>query len=339
MEKIFVPLLITKFMLENKILKRSFKFKNYKGQSLLEILVALSLGTVFLGTSLSLLGIIFRSQNNINFNFYSQTLFKEAAEIIIYSSKNHWNSLYNLQRNNNYKIAFSQNIWSFESGQEESSYKNIPYRLYFKIFNVLRDQNGNISSSGDIDSSTLKVTIFLDYGQNYEKSNSISFYITRSYLHQIFTQTDWSGGGGVSGPVLDPSNNFDTSENIDYSTTAGEIKLATTTSSGYLISSILDTGVSNGVNFHSLIWQGNLCSGCQVRIQLASSNSSSGPWNYYGPTSSSDYYTPSPNSIVSLPYSGSASHQNRQYLRYKIELIPNSNQSPIVQSISISYGK
>ena len=324
-------------MLINSFLKRESKF--YKGQSLLEVLVSLSLGIIFLGSSLSLLGIILKSQNNIDFNFYSQTLFKEAAEIIIYSSKNHWNSLYNLERDTNYKISFSQNIWSFEKGQEESSYKNIPYRLYFKIFNVLRDQNGNISSSGDIDPSTLKVTIFLDYGQNYEKSNSISFYITRSYLHQIFTQTDWSGGGGVSGPVLDPSNTFDTSENIDYSTTAGEIKLATTTSSGYLISSILDTGVSNGVNFHSLIWQGNLCSGCQVRIQLASSNSSSGPWNYYGPTSSSDYYTPSPNSIVSLPYSGSASHQNRQYLRYKIELIPNSNQSPIVQSISISYGK
>ncbi len=119
----------------------------------------------------------------------------------------------------------------------------------------------------------------------------------------------------------------------------GYITLATTTSSGFLISSILDSGVLQGVNFNSLIWQGTLCSGCQVKIQLASSNSPSGPWNYYGPLSQDDYYTPLPGEPVTLPFSGSSAHQNKRYIRYKIELIPSNGQSPVVESISINYSK
>lgn len=320
------------------MLVANFFRKSYKGQSLLEILVALSVGIVFLGTSLSLLTTIMRVHPFLGFNFDSQTLFKEYSEIIFYSAKNYWNTLYNLGRETNYYISFSQNVWSYNEGQEESSYKNISYRRYFKVFDVFRDSNGNISSSGDLDPSTLKIQIFIDYGSNYQKTLSVTFYVTRSFFHEVFTQTDWSGGEGVSGPVIDPSNTFDVSSNIDYST-SGEITLATTTSSGYLISSILDSAVLGGVNFQSLIWQGNLCTDCQVRFQLACSNSSNGPWNYYGPTSSDDYYTPLPNSLVSLPFSGESACQNKEYIRYKVELIPNETESPTVESISLSYGK
>ena len=120
---------------------------------------------------------------------------------------------------------------------------------------------------------------------------------------------------------------------------SGYLVLATTTSSGFLISSILDTGVSSGSNFHTLIWQGELCNNCQVRIQLASSNSPSGPWLYYGPTSTDDYYQPFANSLTILPYTGASSHQNKRYIRYKIELVPYEDQSPRVDSISINYTK
>jgi len=72
---------------------------------------------------------------------------------------------------------------------------------------------------------------------------------------------------------------------------------------------------------------------------LASSNSPSGPWLYYGPTSTDDYYQPSANSLTILSYTGASSHQNKRYIRYKIELVSYEDQSPRVDSISINYAK
>ena len=122
--------------------------KKFIGQSLLEILVALSLGVLFIGSALALFGVSFRTQTNLDFNFNSHTLLKEYAEMISYSSKNQWNSLFNLTRDTPYRIDFSGNIWSFNQGFEEGSFKGVNYRRSFKIFDVYRDASGNISSSG-----------------------------------------------------------------------------------------------------------------------------------------------------------------------------------------------
>jgi len=67
----------------------------------------------------------------------------------------------------------------------------------------------------------------------------------------VFHQTDWSGGEGITGPTPNPSDKYDTSTNIATST-AGQLTLVDTGSSGELISSILDTGVSSGAGFNSL---------------------------------------------------------------------------------------
>ncbi|MDD3434821.1 MAG: hypothetical protein PHD96_02755 [Candidatus Pacebacteria bacterium] len=311
--------------------------KKFIGQSLLEILVALSLGVLFMGSALALFGVSFRAQTNLDFNFNSHTLLKEYAEMISYSSKNQWNSLFNLTRDTPYRIDFSNNIWSFNQGFEEGSFKGVNYRRSFKIFDVYRDASGNISLAGNLDPSTLKAVIYFDSGPNHEKTLNLTLFLTRFYLPATFTQTDWSGGSGVSGPVSDPGNTYDGGNNI--LAAEGSLSLATTTSSGFLISSILDTGVSDGSNFYTLIWQGELCDNCQARIQLASSNSPSGPWVYYGPTSTDDYYQPSANSLTILSYTGASSHQNKRYIRYKIELVSYEDQSPRVDSISINYAK
>lgn len=312
-----------------------------KGQSLLEILVALSFGVIILGSSLNFLALTLKSYSSLDFLSNAYTLLKEYGEMLSYSAKNYWNSLIILEREIPYKINFQGITWNFTQGSEESGFKEFKYRLYFKVFDVYRDLNGNISEFGYLDPSTLKIIVYLDYGINYEKTLSLPFFVTRSFLTFTFTQTDWSGGSGYPGPYLESTNVYDSSENIEVFGESEEsyITLATTTSSGFLISSIFDTNLENGSNFHSLIWDGTLCENCQVKIQLASSNSQNGPWNYYGPTSQSDYYAPLPNQLVALPYNGSSSHQNKRYIRYKIELVPYNNQSPSIDNISINFAK
>ncbi len=186
-----------------------------KGQSLLEVLVSLSLGTIFLTSSVVLLSIVLKAQTNLNFQSEFYSLAKDYSNLIFYSSKNQWSSLYTLDRNSPYKISFVENAFSYSSGMEESQIKNTPYHLYFKVFDVYRDINGNISETGDLDPSTLKIVIYFDYGPEHQTSFNFSFYVTRSYLNEVFTQTDWSGGEGYSGPYFGAGNVYDTSENVE----------------------------------------------------------------------------------------------------------------------------
>ena len=104
-----------------------------------------------------------------------------------------------------------------------------------------------------------------------------------------------------------------------------------------LTSSILDTGVSGGAGFNSLLWQGSLGTGGAVKFQIAFSNNQAGPWtNYYGPTSESDYYLPNPNVSYAFPTTGTASPQNYRYIRYKVYLSTSST-TPTVNDIIINW--
>jgi len=141
--------------------------------------------------------------------------------------------------------------------------------------------------------------------------------------------------------VCDYINNCSLSRGGSFNVTElqeeNSLTLLSATSSGFLISSIMDTGVDGGASFHSLLWQGTLCSGCVVKFQLASSNKDEGPWNYYGPSSTVDFYTPNPGVAVMLPVNGDAAHQNKRYIRYKIYLEPFNSESPQVDDIVINW--
>ena len=54
----------------------------------------------------------------------------------------------------------------------------------------------------------------------------ISILIGPVAIAQIATQTDWSGGPGISGPVLNWGSTFDMESGIDWSSTSGELSLS-----------------------------------------------------------------------------------------------------------------
>ncbi|HMB17617.1 MAG TPA: hypothetical protein VKO61_01765, partial [Candidatus Paceibacterota bacterium] len=56
-----------------------------------------------------------------------------------------------------------------------------------------------------------------------ETSFSLPEYITR-WKNDVFTQSDWSGGEGLDGPVSDYTDSFSSSTGINYSD-LGEIKI------------------------------------------------------------------------------------------------------------------
>jgi len=226
--------------------------------------------------------------------------------------------------------------------QEINNRYQAGYTRYI-VFNKVSRTSGNINttySSSNDDSSTLKAISIIKYGEGLvsEQSGgllSVANYFTRSENSKVFHQTDWLGGSGVTGPVSNPSNEYDTSSNLTVST-VGQITLTDTESAGELTSSIFDTGVSNGAGFNSLLWQGSLGTGGAVKFQIAFSNDEDGPWTYYGPTSTSDWYQPNPDISASFPTVGTASPQNKRYVRYKINLSTAST-TPTINDIIINW--
>jgi hypothetical protein len=113
-----------------------------------------------------------------------------------------------------------------------------------------------------------------------------------------------------------------------------------TSTSGYLDSSIYDTGVNGGAQINSIMWKGDLPAGTEVRFKIASSNSQSGPWNFVGPNGSTldtDYYGPtSPNSPYPVNY---VFHNNQRYFRYRVILVSDQTQqnSPRIDDIIINW--
>jgi len=308
---------------------------NYKAQSLLEILIAISVGVIMIGGSVLLTSVALRNYQAIRQRITVNSLLRQQSEVLIFLAQDNWHNLYDLTRNSDYYATSTNNVWSINSGQETGILNNIPYRRYFKVYDVNRDDNGNISPSGTLDSNTLKLIAFIEYGNNYVSSSSLAFYLTRSANNQVMHQTDWSGGSGQTGPLPNPGNKFDSQTNIEYST-VGQITMATTTSDAELTSSILDTGVSGGAGFNSLLWQGDLGTGGTVKFQIAFSNNQAGSWTYYGSSSTSDYYLPNPGVSIDFPTTDLASPQNYRYIRYKVYL-STTETSPQIDDIIINW--
>lgn len=316
----------------------SFLNSSKKAQSLVEILVAISVGVILIGSSTVLIGVSLKSYNSIRQHLQASFLIRQESEAIQSLAQNNWHSLYNLSKQSDYQINLSGNKWEISPGQETSEVNDVSYKRYFQVYNVNRDGNGNIVEIGTDDPNTQKVIIFLDYGSNYAHSSTITFYLIRSFNNQTFHQTDWSEGNGQAGPIPNPGSLFDSADsNINYASTTGSIYMTIAESTpAELISSILDTGAVGGAGFNSLLWQGALNTGGSVKFQIAFSNSASGPWTYYGPTSSEDWYQPNPNVCTAFPTAGSASPQNKRYIRYKVQL-STASVSPQVNDIIINW--
>jgi type II secretory pathway pseudopilin PulG len=139
-------------------------------------------------------------------------------------------------------------------------------------------------------------------------------------------ESDWSLAGGE---VF----------NLEFNDPTGEVKLVKVlgnfVSAGYYISTVFDVG-SATTTYYQLSWQPSTQASStgvnSVRFQLASSQSTSGPWEFVGPDgTTASYYTSSETNI-------NTKHTNQRYIRYKLFLTTEDNSvTPRVSDIAITY--
>lgn len=238
---------------------------------------------------------------------------------------------------NNPGKLYPQNLggyWSMKEGTETKlGTGSANFLRWFTIDSVQRDSNDNITSTiSTPDPSTVKVSYYVETPR---RTISFSEYITRSET-KVTVQTDWSGGAGEEGPIIQATTKFSTSSNI-VSTTTGSIYLTAAATAGYLASAIFDTLNIGGAAYNYVLWQGSKPADTRVDFQFASSNSTAGPWTYVGDncTTGTRYTNVLPNTVRRI---NAACHTGHRYFRYKVWLVSiTGTATPIIDDIIIGW--
>jgi type II secretory pathway pseudopilin PulG len=198
---------------------------NNAGQSLVEILVAVAVGIIFILGTVIVINFALKSGKDIEKVQTATSLAKGLLDNVKIFADSNWHNIDTLATTsaNHYYLNTTSSPFTAVSGDENILVSTTTYTRYFYVEDVYRDGSGQITESGGtLDPSTKKVTVV--YGWLGSNPKSISVYITRS-KNNIFIQTDWSGGGGQLGPITSSNEKFDTSTGIDFSTTSGSIRL------------------------------------------------------------------------------------------------------------------
>ncbi len=156
-------------------------YKNKKiGFGVIEAIVAISIISVFAIIIISVnsfyLNMAIKSRNSISASF----ILEEGVEAIKSMRDHSWqNNIENLNTSTDYYLLFDNNLWSsVESVQMEGIFER-----KFQIFDVYRDANGDIvSSGGSLDPGTKLVLVSVSWQDKYgENSKSVKTYITKIF--------------------------------------------------------------------------------------------------------------------------------------------------------------
>ncbi|MDO8504564.1 MAG: prepilin-type N-terminal cleavage/methylation domain-containing protein [Candidatus Liptonbacteria bacterium] len=196
------------------------------GQSLIEMLVAMGIGVIMLlGVIMSIVPAI-KSQTDSNKSQVGAALAKEMLDGVRVLAEADWHNIDLLATTsaNNYYISTTTPVLGLSIGIQPVTLGNTRIRRSFYVDDVYRDAGGNIISgvAGSLDPSTKKITV--QYSWNNIPPKTLFIYLTR-FASKIMWQTDWSGGDGVAGPVLNLGNQFASSSYIEYATSSGSIQI------------------------------------------------------------------------------------------------------------------
>lgn len=146
---------------------------NKKGQSLIELLVALGLSAVLLPALLTALVSTREGRVQQNQRLQAMTIAKEAEEAVRVVREKDWNTF---AANGTYHPVISDSTWQLGSGAVTVG----GFTRAVVIADVLRDATGAIVATGGApDPSTKKVTITVSWSSLYPSSVTTTLYLAR----------------------------------------------------------------------------------------------------------------------------------------------------------------
>lgn len=213
---------------------------NMRGQSLIEVLIAVAIGVIIILAVSALIVPAIRANRELTQIQTSSALAKELLDNVRVITESNWHSIVTAQDGNLiatgtlnfYYLTTSTSPFLATSGVEEVQVATTTYARYFYIEDVCRVGDNIVGPppppqttcpSGIADPSTKKITVV--YGWSGRAVSMISQYFTR-FRNQSFIQTDWSGGADpAQNPTTSSTNKFFSSSVIDHGSTTGSIIL------------------------------------------------------------------------------------------------------------------
>ncbi len=196
-----------------------------KGQSLIEVLVAVVIGTVLTIVAITVISPALKSSSDAARIQTASALGRELLDNVKVFAEADWHNLTNLTAgaNSHYYINASSSPFVAVAGEETVAVATSTYERYFYYENVSRDSGGSIVASGGTnDPSTKKVTVSFRWTGG--PWNSFASYFTR-YGNKVSIQSDWSAGP-TGEPVVGTSTiGFATSTNVTYTAVPGSVQL------------------------------------------------------------------------------------------------------------------
>ncbi|MFA5053478.1 MAG: hypothetical protein WC565_05440 [Parcubacteria group bacterium] len=219
--------------------KRSFY---EKGQSLVEILIAVGISAALIGSVVSTYVISLRSNANARLSAIGTQFAQETYDNVKALAEADWHTVYSITKGANYHLSLLGDSFEIIAGTETIEVDETEYTRSFVVEDVARDGNGDIISEnrtpnslaremialaevGKNDPSTQKVTVTVSWPISGDTANTkITGYISRNRNISL-RSTNWNEGPGNEGPFIGQTSGFNASVNIDYTTLPGVIKI------------------------------------------------------------------------------------------------------------------
>lgn len=211
-----------------------------KGQSLIEILVALGIGVILIGGVTTLISVNLRSSAESKTTQVASSMTQETVDAVRSKAEVDWNAFYALGKTSANKYYIASSTLVITPGMEPLLVGGYSFNRYFYIENVNRTQCGigspttlAVTSScnsnfplgaADIaqDPLTQKITVVVEWAGG--KSVSQVEYVSRT-RNAAIRQTDWSGGGGDNSVLTSPNNKYSTMVAMDATSVPGALRV------------------------------------------------------------------------------------------------------------------
>lgn len=340
------------------------------GQSLIELIIALAIGGIFITTATSSIYLIIKSSAETRTNQIATFLAQEYFDNLNAISYSRWLEIYcppsgicsdsSKGVDSQFHLIASSTTFALDVGTTSTIIEGKNFIRYFSIENVNRDSCGvgNITTNSTTicnmesgssyvaeDPSAQKITIKVEWEGNHSLTKT--GYLTR-WQNFNFKQSDWSGGYGqeffsTSTGATVVNDKSTTSTNISFFSNDDRYIQQTSTSTDAKLTSSVFEFLSQSIGqrraaINTISWLGNLNGNPSesVKFQIAATSSPSGPWNYKGPdgTNGSFYETSDSGAVkqINLQY-----NNNYQYFRYKIFVSSTQPNGPRVDEVNISW--
>jgi len=201
------------------------------GQSLVEVLVGVALGALFVIGTAGIIAPSLQTNTQVAQVEVRSQLANGLVQNVQSWAAGSWNGVLALATGtlNTYYLQTATSSFSVASGTESLVMNAQAYSRYFYLGDVYRDNSGNVtttSGGSNYDPSTKLVTVTVAASStSSSKTTIVSAYIART-VNNVFSQTSWAGGSGQNNPVTLATTSFASANNITVSST-GAFQLST----------------------------------------------------------------------------------------------------------------